>query len=423
MTAHAQSGNSRTSLCGGRGASSVPRGMHTEGIQDVGNVASVPLTATRRPELHVLTSVRALAALEVVFLHTLFLLGGKSVRRLPRVVLDGLTRGGLAVSFFFVLSGFILAYTYSDSDGGLRGTPGKFWRARFARIYPLYFLGFVMDAPRVIAFFLGSAVSLTNSLAKIGIASAAYLTLLQSWHPRLTNTWNTPGWSLSTEAFFYLVFPPLIAVTKHWRLRRLFRAAVALWALPIVALTILSCSHTVDFSPPAARTFLRSFPPLRLSEFVLGVAAGRLFLSRRLELHSTWLRVLGIFSCALIAVLPVFSAVLPDAVVENTLGAPLFTVAILAAATGAIPTPRWLSAPPLILLGRASYAVYIIHVPFIAIFLKLARLVGLESPSPVLLTSYLISVELLCIALFLWFEDPLRRLITKSSRCRSLETH
>jgi peptidoglycan/LPS O-acetylase OafA/YrhL len=386
--------------------------MHSEGVRFAGNQTRVSLTATRRPELLALTSVRALAALEVVLLHTLYELGGPSVRVLPLVLREGLTHGGLAVSFFFVLSGFILTYTYSDSDGDLKGTPRKFWRARVARIYPLYFLGFVMDAPRAISFFLGSAASLASALAKIGIAGLAYLTLLQSWHPRVTNSWNTPGWSLSTEAFFYAVFPALFAVTKPWRFQRLLCTAIGLWALPIIAYTIVFYSHTVDLSSASALTFWRSFPPLRLSEFVFGVAAGRLFLSGRLEPHLKWLRLSGLIAGALILALPLCTLVLPETVVHNTLDAPLFAVAILAAALGAIPTPGWLSAPPLVLLGRASYAVYIIHQPFKPIFLKLARLVGLESPSPVLLISYLVTLELFCIALFLWFEDPLRRLIT-----------
>jgi peptidoglycan/LPS O-acetylase OafA/YrhL len=388
--------------------------MNTEGVRDAGNEASVALVTTRRPELLVLTSVRALAALEVVFLHVLFDLGGAPVRKLPNFVVECLTRGGLAVSFFFVLSGFILTYTYSAGDGGLNGTPRKFWRARFARIYPLYFLGFAMDAPRAISFFLGSVASLVGAVAKIGIAGLAYLTLLQSWHPRVTNSWNTPGWSLSTEAFFYAVFPAIVAITKRWQLPHLFAAALTVWALPIIGYTLLSYSHAVDLSTAGVQTFWRSFPPLRLSEFVLGMAAGRLFLSKRLGPQVKWLRVSGASACALILALPAFSLILPSAVVENTLDAPLFAVAILAVASGAIPTPGWLSAPPLVLLGRASYAVYILHLPFKTIFVRLAHLAGVESPSPVLLISYLLALELLCLALFLWFEDPLRRFITKA---------
>jgi peptidoglycan/LPS O-acetylase OafA/YrhL len=390
--------------------------MHTDGsIQGTGVETRFAIAMpTRRPELLILTSVRALAALEVVFLHTLFDLGGRSVLALPWIVRELLTRGGLAVSFFFVLSGFILAYTYCDDDGALRGTSKKFWRARAARIYPLYFLGFVMDAHRAISFFLGSAASLAGAVVKIGIASLAYLTLLQSWHPRVTNAWNTPGWSLSVEAFFYAIFPALLTLTRRWRPARFFSTAIALWAVPIAIYTVLYHSRTVDLSTPAVQTFWRSFPPLRLSEFILGVGAGRLFLSGRLERHLKLLRVAGIVAGALVLALPIFSLLLPDAVVANTLDAPLFAVIILAAARGAIPTPRWLNAPLLVLLGRASYAVYILHMPFRTIFLKLATSLGFGAPSPTLLISYVISIELLCILLFLCFEDPLRRLIAKA---------
>ena len=138
--------------------------MHDGGLADPGSASLRSTGTARRPEILALTSIRAFAALEVVLLHTLFELGGKPAQALPGVVTGLLTKGGMAVSFFFVLSGFILAYTYCDADSGLRGTRVKFWRARFARIYPLYFLAFLVDAPRVISFFLGSATSLLNAL-------------------------------------------------------------------------------------------------------------------------------------------------------------------------------------------------------------------------------------------------------------------
>jgi peptidoglycan/LPS O-acetylase OafA/YrhL len=85
----------------------------------------------------------------------------------------------------------------------------------------------------------------------------------------------------------------------------------------------------------------------------------------------------------------------------------------VAVASGALPTPRWLSGSALVLLGRASYAVYILHQPFKTVFMGIARWAGLAAPSPALLISFLVSLELVCIGLFVWFEDPLRRLITK----------
>ncbi len=390
--------------------------MHDSGVPTTVDARSAPSGRARRPEIRALTSIRALAAIEVVLLHTLFELGGKPAQALPAVVTGALTRGGMAVSFFFVLSGFILAYTYCDEGSALRGSPGNFWRARFARIYPLYFLGFLMDAPRVISFFLASATSLMSALAKIGIAGFAYVTLLQSWHPRVTNTWNTPGWSLSTEAFFYAVFPALLASSRRWSLPRLLRVAIAAWAVPIIAYTVVARARLVDLDVPALLTFWRSFPPLRLPEFVLGVAAGRLFLSGRLPADLRWLRWSGAVALVLILILPASGGFLPGFMVEMTLGAPLFALAIVAVASGALPTPRWLSSSTLVLLGRASYAVYIVHQPFKTVYMAAAHWAGLDSPSPALLIVFLVSLELFCIALFRWFEDPSRRVIARAPK-------
>jgi peptidoglycan/LPS O-acetylase OafA/YrhL len=402
--------NRVSSRCGGRRGASNFRSMHVEGTCDVRHATGAALLASRRPELLALTSVRAFAALEVVLQHTLFELGGEGVRPIPAAMVDLLIRGGLAVSFFFVLSGFILAYTYCDGENELKTTPSKFWRARFARIYPLYFLGFLMDGPRVIALFVSSVASLPVAVAKSGVAALAYLTLLQSWHPRVTNTWNTPGWTLSVEAFFYAAFPILLRVTKSWRLRWFCLIALATWALPMLAYAILFEGQM----SVGAHTFWRSFPLLRLPEFVLGVAAGRLFLSKHLEPYRKGLGSIGALALGLVLALALATRFLPGAVFESSLGAPLFAVAIVALASGAIPTPSWLNGPVLVLLGRASYAVYILHQPFKHLFLTLAHLAHFEAPTAGLLLAYLLSLQLFCIGLFLWFEDPMRRLITKS---------
>src|SRR6187431_151965 len=76
------------------------RSMHAEGSYDARHATSAALVTSRRPELTALTSVRAFAALEVVLLHVLFELGGDGARAVPATVVDLLTSGGLAVTFF-----------------------------------------------------------------------------------------------------------------------------------------------------------------------------------------------------------------------------------------------------------------------------------------------------------------------------------
>jgi len=381
-----------------------------------------------RPELRALTSVRAFAALDVVLLHTLFELGGQGMWSLPRPVIKVVANGQSAVSFFFVLSGFILAYTYCEAREGLhtlRGSRAKFWRARFARIYPLYFLSFVLDAPRAVAYFLGATPSRSLGLAKAAVAGGTYATLLQSWFPRLTNAWNTPGWSLSTETFFYLLFPAILALTKTWPARHVITAALVLWAIPLGAYAALALGHVTDLNHGSIVTLWRSFPPLRLAEFALGVGVGRLYLSGALRDHMKAMRVACLCAAALAFAVLGLNLGLPANVTQGTLAAPLFAVVICALALGAIPGMHWLDSPVLLLLGRASYAVYILHEPIAWWFTRAIACVGVgvgvvevTEKSPLVLVSFLVFMELTCVGAFLWIEDPARRAITTAGRRR-----
>lgn len=153
---------------------------------------SVRLTASRKP-LPALTGIRFLAAMQVVFFH----FGSSFALRhnFPHPLGNFLANGWIAVSLFFILSGFILSYTYTgqiEAPGGKR----RFWAARFARIYPVYVMSLILMIP-------------FQSSLPIGVASTVVL-MVQAWnptHPELLYAWNLTAWTLSIEAFFYLVFP------------------------------------------------------------------------------------------------------------------------------------------------------------------------------------------------------------------------
>jgi peptidoglycan/LPS O-acetylase OafA/YrhL len=83
-----------------------------------------------------LTGLRFFAALYVVLFHqeTTFAAG----HHFSKPLLTFLGHGYLAVSLFFVLSGFVLTYNYADRWSETRFS--KFLLSRFARIYPVYAL-------------------------------------------------------------------------------------------------------------------------------------------------------------------------------------------------------------------------------------------------------------------------------------------
>lgn len=176
----------------------------------------------RKPILAPLVSIRFLAALHIFLFHVLLIhrSAGSNYRfsaldELPAWMIRLFERGYCSTSLFFTLSGFILAYLYVDTSGRQAVSNQKFWRDRLVRIYPLHLIVLILIAPLAIP----RAVHWTNptifgfpvspeTRAVAGFAASA--TLVQSWIPDISQSWNTPTWALSVVVFFYLVFPLLV---------------------------------------------------------------------------------------------------------------------------------------------------------------------------------------------------------------------
>jgi peptidoglycan/LPS O-acetylase OafA/YrhL len=163
-------------------------------------------------------------------------------------------QGGVGVSFFFVLSGFVL--TWSRKNGQRKR---DFYRNRFARVYPLHLITWALT--------LG-LITLTATATSWPVALACLL-LVQAWIPDSSYYFgvNGPSWSLSDEAFFYAVFPFLAPVLLKARLATLVKTAAGLY-MAVAAVTLAgSIVHT---SIPLADMFY-SWPLYRVWEFILGI--------------------------------------------------------------------------------------------------------------------------------------------------------
>ena len=386
-------------------ASSTPT-SHDPTAPATGSSAAV----RKRGAIPELTSLRFFAALHVVIFHNLYLAGDVP---LPRPVAFLVGHGYSAVSFFFVLSGFILAYSYCDAEGVLRTTRAGFWRARFSRIYPVYFLAFLIDVPRAVDYFRNAEPSLLPRLAKLAASAAAYLTCLQSWHPRVTTTWNSPAWSLSDEAFFYLLFPALVPLVFGIPRRRLVAATIAtyLCTLAIVGFASVASSGTPS---GAAWVLARSFPPARLPEFVLGIFAGRIHLQRAgsIQLGAATAASAAVILAVLTGLIPI-----PELLIQNGFLAPFNAVLILGLASTAFRSAAFLRWSPAVRLGEASYALYILHQPLKSWVVRAAASTGIR-PGAFLFLSYVavaIGGSLLARG---FVEEPARRWIDARFRAR-----
>src|ERR1700759_2829392 len=93
-------------------------------------------TAETQPDLAAITGLRFLAASGVVLYHFSRVPLPQWAAPIEHVIGSGF----VGVNLFFILSGFIMAYSYTSPDGRLRGTRRNFWAARYARIAPAYLL-------------------------------------------------------------------------------------------------------------------------------------------------------------------------------------------------------------------------------------------------------------------------------------------
>jgi peptidoglycan/LPS O-acetylase OafA/YrhL len=223
------------------------------------------MTADRAQDLiKPLTSIRFFAAMIVVMYHS----GSGFMTAqayIPGFVKSLLLNGYTDVTFFFVLSGFILHHIYRGKLAG-PGSIKKFAVARFARIYPVYlvtmlvmfpFAGVNYDWRDVPQFFL-LHWWITAPMALLGI-------------------WNGPSWTISVEAFFYFCFPWLSGGVAVFSNRSIWLALGAL------AIADFATGSSAFFSlHPAYFEWLRWVPtPLvRLPEFIIGVLVGELHFRR-----------------------------------------------------------------------------------------------------------------------------------------------
>jgi len=311
------------------------------------------------PKLEALTALRFFAAFHVVVFHM----------RIEGLLPPGpwwyenfAAVGYIGVNLFFVLSGFILVYTYA----GTGVSPRRFWQARFARIYPAYSLSLLLSAP----FFFFAVRHLEIPFlawSKQHLVTACVLTLglLQSWFPQAALTWNAVCWSLSVEAFFYLVFPILLLWNREFTSRKLFWVVV-LWSVVSLATAVLYIvvhPDGIDKINSGETTLLwknvLSFNPLvRLPEFLVGVFAGRLFLSAKTR--PALAAPLVLFGIAVVLAL----VLLADRIPRPLISAGFLSCSVAAIIYGLALRPGWakfLKARTLILLGDASYSLYLLH--------------------------------------------------------------
>src|SRR5262245_15083835 len=143
-----------------------------------------------------------------------------------------LAHGYLSTSFFFLLSGFILAYLYWAPNGELSTTRERFWWQRFTRIYPVHLIALLITILLMLPrWWLDPNAPPVPLAAASAVATA---TLTQAWFPPLVPIWSWPTWALSAVVFLYLVMPWLMRVLAKLSRRQQIGLLIA---MPVISLT------------------------------------------------------------------------------------------------------------------------------------------------------------------------------------------
>lgn len=372
-----------------------------------------------QPRLPALTLLRFFAAAHVVIfhLHALKIYEGTGWYRRTALI------GYVGVSLFYVLSGFILVYTY----GGRKFSAPTFWRARFARIYPAYLFALLVSAP---GFFYVCLVlkqldiPIWNWCKNHVLASALMVpTLLQSWVPGAALAWNPPAWSLSDEAFFYLLFPLIVAVLLRSKNRNLLAGILLCWGVSLAlssAYVFLRPDGVAYVDDNSTLTWLNvvKFNPLfRLPEFLLGACCGFLFLRKSVDRKwATPLVALGFIGTAVVVA---FSSHVPYPILHDSLMAPAFAAIIYGLAL----RPQWSSVlefKPLVLLGDASYSLYLLHSFILSVYFM--PMGTLRKMSPLAYAIGLVLPVVISILVYKFLEEPARHWLRPKTKSKAIES-
>jgi peptidoglycan/LPS O-acetylase OafA/YrhL len=256
----------------------------------------------------------------------------------------------LFVDFFFVLSGFVIAYTYAtrlDSWAGVK----RFLVLRLGRVYPLHlFMLALFVAYEGLKLMMGSAEgTFSGNNSPLAVFTNAFL--LQSLNVHDTLTWNGPSWSISTEWWTYVAFALLSVLIgmRHWML------VVAAIAGPLLLVYLSRSGMDTTFDYGLIRC---------LFGFALGFACYRIHSLRPAGMGAPNFGLMTVLECAIVAAVVGFVSAAGTGPL-SFLAPFVFAVAVLIFALEGGWVSRLFRFRFLRWLGTLSYSIYLTHYFFV----------------------------------------------------------
>jgi len=315
-----------------------------------------------QPQVPVLDSLRGLAAVGILLYHCWLLSGEPALGGGP--VRDVLSAGFLAVTLFFVLSGFVLFLPVARREG-VFGPVGPYARRRLARVVPAYYAVLalcLLAYPLLTTGAMEGRVTVDSVLAH-GVFAQQEARLLPGYSGALGFAVDPVVWTLSLEALFYLLLP--LVAGWFWRFA---------WQAVLVAVLVGVAGRLAlgDVAGSQAESVLLSSFPLHLTDFAAGMGAALLFVRRRVAPGVAVAIGLGCGALALAAVAAAGGAdagTVRDGVRSNALLMAVLPLLFGGAVLGVALAPERVRAvvavAPLRWVGTVSYGVFLAHYPLL----------------------------------------------------------
>ena len=305
----------------------------------------------------------------------------------------------LGVSYFFLLSGFVMVVAYGRKNKAV--DYGNYLQNRAARILPLYYFAMLL---MLIYFFIRISLLHVHSDYQPSVTDVVLHTLLiQSWLPGKATSINTAAWSLSVEAFFYLLFPLL------WnRLYSIISFNKVLFFSVMFFLISQILFHFLIGAYPQLIAYFFYLPLLHLNEFVCGNVVGLLFLRKQQSFErNTFVHVLIVFILSVLAVYCI-----PETRINfhNGLFIIFFAPLVYFLAVDKSALARTFRKKFFIYLGEISYGIYILQFPVYFFFTATLTYFGHKINQPLFFVYLLILIVVSGIS-FRYIETPMREKI------------
>ncbi len=325
---------------------------------------------TRKPApLKALTGLRCFAAINIVLFHFSnpqwfnfnFYVPAPFLEHsvhVPVLLAPVVNAGFISVSYFILLSGFVLGYNYNERARNGELDRKRFWEARFTRIYPIYFLSLLLSLGNL----RSEYPTHTHAMFWTGVVLTPLL--LQGFVPAVATFLNTPAWTMSAEAFYYAIFPWLARWKKPERMRPYLAKMTGVWVLGLVPGALYMAFNPDGIAHPDRWSYgpwlwaLKYTPYAHIFSFVFGVMLANLnAMIPRASRMRLWF---GIFGFGGIYAILSLGPLVPYALMHDGLLMPLFGILILGLA-GENPLAAALGVRPLVFIGESSYCLYLLH--------------------------------------------------------------